>query len=153
MDIAEVATKTIVKDVAPQQATADASTLNRGMFHGQSDKLQPGMGVLPRDWFESTFMPAALRRVANSRAPQERSLQHAEWTGDSVLRASLSRKRAAIGIEVQPMQIVTPAIFERALAHCIDQGQLTPPRRAPAHLARWRPQPQHEAGARLLVPR
>src|SRR6185369_2238371 len=52
-----------VRDVAPPQAAAaapqragaspvaaDASSLIRGMFHRQSDKPQPGMGVFPPDW-------------------------------------------------------------------------------------------------------
>ena len=37
------------------RAPADDSTLIRGMFHRQSAKPQPGMGVLPPDWLESTF--------------------------------------------------------------------------------------------------
>ena len=115
VDIAEAATKIIAKDVAPQQATADASTLIRGMFHRHSDKPQPGMGVLPPDWFASTFLPAALRRVINGRALQELSLQYGEPAGDSVLRASLSRKLAGIGIEVPPAQIVTTVGATHAL--------------------------------------
>ena len=70
---ARAAIKTIA-NAAPPAAPADASTLIRGMFHRPSDKPQPGMGVFPPEWFESTFMPAAVRCVTNSRALQELSL-------------------------------------------------------------------------------
>ncbi|RYF56089.1 MAG: GntR family transcriptional regulator, partial [Comamonadaceae bacterium] len=60
-----------IKSIAPTGAAtlltsgnrADASSLIRGMFHRQSDKPQPGMGVFPPDWMESTFLPTALRRL------------------------------------------------------------------------------------------
>ena len=45
--------------------------LIRGMFHKISDKPQPGMGVFPSDRLESTFMPAAVRKVTNSRSLQD----------------------------------------------------------------------------------
>ena len=54
-----------------QPVPADASTLIRGMFHRPSDKPQPGMGVFPPEWLESTFMPAAVRRVTSTKALQE----------------------------------------------------------------------------------
>src|SRR3982750_4488383 len=76
----------------PPRATvaADASTLIRGMFHRPSDKPQPGMGVFPPDWLESTFMPAAVRRVTNTKSLLEFSLQYGEPEGDSGLRRSLA---------------------------------------------------------------
>ncbi|MGH6626384.1 MAG: GntR family transcriptional regulator, partial [Burkholderiaceae bacterium] len=42
-------------------APIDATALIRGMFHKVSNKPQPGMGVFPPDWLESSFMPAAVR--------------------------------------------------------------------------------------------
>src|SRR4030095_13107059 len=38
-------------------APVNATSLIRGMFHKISDKPQPGMGVFPSEWLESTFMP------------------------------------------------------------------------------------------------
>ena len=55
----------------PGVSPVNATALIRGMFHKISDKPQPGMGVFPPDWLESTFMPAAVRKVTNSRALQE----------------------------------------------------------------------------------
>jgi hypothetical protein len=49
-----------------RQAPVDATALIRGMFHKVSDKPQPGMGVFPSDWLESTFMPAAVRKVTST---------------------------------------------------------------------------------------
>ena len=54
--------------LAPAQGPINATALIRGMFHQVSDKPQPGMGVFPPDWLESTFMPAAVRRVASVRS-------------------------------------------------------------------------------------
>lgn len=97
---------------APDQApaplvAADASALIRGMFHRPSDKPQPGMGVFPPDWLESTFMPAAVRRVTSSKALQELSLQYGEPAGDGGLRRSLATKLAGISVPAAPDQIVT----------------------------------------------
>ncbi|MES2534054.1 MAG: PLP-dependent aminotransferase family protein [Pseudomonadota bacterium] len=86
---------------------ADASSLIRGMFHRQSDKPQPGMGVFPPDWMDSTFMPTALRRLTGTRALQELSLQYGEPAGDSALRRSLSQKLAGINVPAPPDQILT----------------------------------------------
>jgi DNA-binding transcriptional MocR family regulator len=86
---------------------ADASALIRGMFHRPSDKPQPGMGVFPSDWLESTFMPAAVRRVTSSKALQELSLQYGEPAGDGSLRRSLSTRLAGLNVPAAPEQIVT----------------------------------------------
>lgn len=91
----------------PARLPADASSLIRGMFHRQSDKPQPGMGVFPPDWMDSTFMPTALRRLTGTRALQELSLQYGEPAGDAALRRSLSQKLAGIDIPAAPEQIVT----------------------------------------------
>ena len=86
---------------------ADASSLIRGMFHRQSDKPQPGMGVFPPDWMDSTFMPTSLRRLTGTRALQEISLQYGEPLGDGALRRSLSQKLMGINIPAAPDQILT----------------------------------------------
>ena len=86
---------------------ADASSLIRGMFHRQSDKPQPGMGVFPPDWMDSTFMPTSLRRLTSTRALQEISLQYGEPAGDSALRRSLSQKLIGTNIPAPPEQILT----------------------------------------------
>lgn len=51
--------------MARRQAPIDATALIRGMFHKVSNKPQPGMGVFPPDWLETTFMPAAVRKVTS----------------------------------------------------------------------------------------
>lgn len=100
-----------VKTVAtPMRATgvpADAGSLIRGMFHRQSDKPQPGMGVFPPDWMESSFLPTALRRLTGTRALQELSLQYGEPAGDTALRRSLSQKLMGINVPAPPEQILT----------------------------------------------
>jgi DNA-binding transcriptional MocR family regulator len=101
--------------VARSAAPADASTLIRSMFHRRSDKPQPGMGVFPPDWFESTFMPTAVRRVTNSKALKELSLQYGDPAGDAMLRDSLSRKLAGIELHATPSQIVTTVGATHAL--------------------------------------
>ena len=102
------------RSLAPP-APADASTLIRGMFHRRSDKPQPGMGVFPPDWFDSTFMPTAVRRVTNSKALKELSLQYGDPAGDAMLRDSLSRKLAGFDLHATPSQIVTTVGATHAL--------------------------------------
>lgn len=116
-----------VRDVAPAQASsapesagaspvaADASSLIRGMFHRQSDKPQPGMGVFPPDWMESTFMPAAVRRVTSGPMLQELSLQYGDPAGDLALRQSLSQKLMGINVPASPDQIITTVGATHAL--------------------------------------
>jgi len=101
--------------VAAPQAPADASTLIRGMFHRSSDKPQPGMGVFPPDWMDSTFMPAAVRRVTATRALQELSLQYGDPAGDAMLRKSLAHRLSGIGIPATPGDIVTTVGATHAL--------------------------------------
>ncbi len=88
-------------------APVNATALIRGMFHRQSDKPQPGMGVFPPDWLESTFLSSAIRRLATPRALNESSLQYGEPAGDSGLRQALSKKLANISVLASPEQIVT----------------------------------------------
>ena len=93
----------------------NATALIRGMFQGSSDKPQPGMGVFPPDWLETTFLPAAVRKVTSSRALNAYSLQYGEPAGDSGLRQSLSNKLAAINVHAAPSQIITTVGATHAL--------------------------------------
>lgn len=100
---------------AAQHVPVSATALIRGMFHGSSDKPQPGMGVFPPDWLETSFMPAAIRKVSSSRALQSFSLQYGEPAGDSTLRQALSQKLAVHAIHAAPSQIVTTVGATHAL--------------------------------------
>ena len=93
----------------------DATALIRGMFQQVSSKPQPGMGVFPPDWLKSSFMPAAVRKVASSRALQEWSLQYGEPLGDSGLRLALSKKLAALSLHAAPEHIITTVGATHAL--------------------------------------
>lgn len=93
----------------------NATALIRGMFHKISDKPQPGMGVFPADWLESTFMPAAVRKVTGTRALQDFSLQYGEPLGDAGLRRTLSKKLATLNVQAAPEQIITTVGATHAL--------------------------------------
>jgi DNA-binding transcriptional MocR family regulator len=96
-------------------APIDATALIRGMFHKVSNKPQPGMGVFPPEWLESTFMPAAVRKVTGTRALQEFSLQYGEPRGDSGLRRVLSQKLTTLNIHAAPENIITTVGATHAL--------------------------------------
>ncbi len=98
-----------------RRAPISAATLIRGMFHAVSDKPQPGMGVFPPDWLESTFMPAAVRKVTGTQALKEFSLQYGEPAGDTGLRRSLSKKLSGMDILATPEQIITTVGATHAL--------------------------------------
>ncbi|MHB1250490.1 MAG: aminotransferase-like domain-containing protein, partial [Polaromonas sp.] len=96
-------------------APVDASALIRGMFHQVSSKPQPGMGVFPPDWLETSFLPAALRRVTGASALREFSLQYGEPLGDAGLRRSLAQKLGALNVQAAPGQIITTVGATHAL--------------------------------------
>lgn len=98
-----------------QYAPIDATALIRGMFHKVSNKPQPGMGLFPADWLESTFMPAAVRKVTSTRALQEFSLQYGEPMGDTGLRRALSKKLATLNVHAGPENIITTVGATHAL--------------------------------------
>ncbi len=93
----------------------NATALIRGMFHKISAKPQPGTGVFPPDWLESTFMPAAVRKVTSTRALQEFSLQYGEPMGDSGLRRLLAKKLTTLNVQAPPEQIITTVGATHAL--------------------------------------
>jgi DNA-binding transcriptional MocR family regulator len=96
-------------------APVNATALIRGMFHKVSNKPQPGMGVFPPDWLESTFMPAAVRKVTGTRALHDFSLQYGEPMGDSGLRRALAHKLAALSVNATTDQIITSVGATHAL--------------------------------------
>ncbi|MDB5885184.1 MAG: transcriptional regulator, GntR family [Polaromonas sp.] len=96
-------------------APVDAAALIRGMFHPVSNKPQPGMGVFPADWLESSFMPAAVRKTSSASALRDFSLQYGEPMGDSGLRRALSQRLGALNIPAEPGQIITPVGATHAL--------------------------------------
>ncbi|MGE4242299.1 PLP-dependent aminotransferase family protein [Ramlibacter sp.] len=96
-------------------APVNATSLIRGMFHKISDKPQPGMGVLPAEWLESTFMPAAVRRVTSTKMLHEFSSQYGEPMGDSGLRRALAKKLADVSVPASPEQIITTVGATHAL--------------------------------------
>ncbi len=104
-------TKAARVGVSPINATA----LIRGMFHKVSNKPHPGMGVFPPDWLESTFMPAAVRKVTSTRALQDFSLQYGEPLGDSGLRRVLAQKLGTLSIHTEPDHIITTVGATHAL--------------------------------------
>jgi len=73
------------------------------------------MGVFPPDWLESTFMPAAVRKVTSTRALYEFSLQYGEPMGDSGLRRALSKKLATLNVHAGPENIITTVGATHAL--------------------------------------
>ncbi|HYF41622.1 MAG TPA: PLP-dependent aminotransferase family protein, partial [Ramlibacter sp.] len=100
---------------ARQYAPIDATALIRGMFHKVSNKPQPGMGVFPPEWLESTFMPAAVRKVTGTRALHDFSLQYGEPMGDSSLRVALAKKLATLNVPAAPENIITTVGATHAL--------------------------------------
>lgn len=113
--IEPVAFRTMKGGFEAQHVPVNATALIRGMFHGHGDKPQPGMGVFPPDWLETSFMPAAIRRVTSTRALQAFSLQYGEPAGDMGLRQSLSNKLISLNIHATPQQIITTVGATHAL--------------------------------------
>ncbi|HET8748729.1 MAG TPA: PLP-dependent aminotransferase family protein [Ramlibacter sp.] len=96
-------------------APVDATSLIRGMFHRASNKPQPGMGVFPTEWLETTFLSTAVRKVTNTQALHAFSLQYGEPLGDAGLRRALSAKLAALDVPAPPEHIVTTVGATHAL--------------------------------------
>ena len=121
MENAQEATNTIANSVddrsaAPRhRAPLNATALIRGMFQGISDKPQPGMGVLPQDWLQTTFLATAVRRSCSVEALNAFSLQYGEPAGDLGLRRALSTKLAGLAVQASPEQIITTIGATQAL--------------------------------------
>jgi Transcriptional regulators containing a DNA-binding HTH domain and an aminotransferase domain (MocR family) and their eukaryotic orthologs len=71
--------------------------------------------VFPPDWLESTFMPAAVRKVASTRMLHQLSSQYGEPLGDGGLRRALAGKLATLGIPAAADQIITTVGATHAL--------------------------------------
>jgi len=102
-------------DMPEASAPIDATALIRAMFHGRGDKPQPGTGVFPADWLETSFMPAAVRRVTGTASLKALSLQYGEPAGDAGLRRALAQKLAGINVPAAPEQIITTVGASHAL--------------------------------------
>lgn len=105
----------VAPDAGRRNGPVNAMSLMRSMFHKISDKPQPGMGVFPSDWLESTFMPAAVRKVTSTRALHDFSSHYGEPLGDLGLRRALSQKLAALDVPATPDQIITTVGATHAL--------------------------------------
>jgi DNA-binding transcriptional MocR family regulator len=101
--------------MATRQAPVDASALIRGMFHRVSNKPQPGMGVFPPEWLDTSFMPAAVRKVTSGSALRDFSLSYGEPMGDIGLRRALSQKLGVLNVHAAPEQIITSVGATHAL--------------------------------------
>ena len=97
------------------RAPLNATALIRGMFHGISDKPQPGLGVLPPQWLETAFLTTAVRRSCSVNTLSGISLQYGEPLGDSALRRALSKKLAGLSVQAAPSQIITTVGATNAL--------------------------------------
>ncbi len=101
--------------MSARQAPVDATALIRGMFHKVNNKPQPGMGVFPPDWLETSFMQTAVRKVTSVSALGDFSLNYGEPMGDSGLRRALSQKLGALNVHASPAQIITTVGATHAL--------------------------------------
>ncbi|KAF1044625.1 aminotransferase-like domain-containing protein [Xylophilus sp.] len=99
----------------PSGSQIHATALIRGMFQQGGRPSQPGSGMLPRDWMETAFLPAAVRRLAGSRALESSWLTYGEPQGDAGLRAALAQRLARIDVPAGPQQIVTTVGATQAL--------------------------------------
>lgn len=99
----------------PHRPPVSATALIRGMFHGVSSKPQPGLGVLPQEWLETTFLATAVRRSCSVEALNAFSLQYGEPAGDIGLRRALSTKLAGLSVQAAPEQIITTVGATHAL--------------------------------------
>ena len=100
---------------AARHAPVDATALIRGMFHTVSKKPQPGMGVFPPDWLDTTFLPTAVRKVTSAQSLRDFSLQYGEPKGDTGLRRALSQKLSALNVHALPEHIITTVGATHAL--------------------------------------
>ena len=51
------------------------------MFQQVSPKAQPGIGVFPPDWLDTTFMPQAVRKVTTAQTLRNFPLQYGDPMG------------------------------------------------------------------------
>ena len=99
----------------PAGSRIHATALIRGMFHHHSSRPQAGSGVMPPDWIDLPALPAAVRKVASSKAWAKASLQYGEPMGDAGLRTLLSHRLAGMHVPAPPEQIITTVGATHAL--------------------------------------
>lgn len=109
------APESIANQTPAHHAPINATALIRGMFHGISDKPQPGMGVLPKEWLQTSFLATAVRRSCSVDALNAFSLQYGEPAGDAGLRRALSTHLAQLAVQASPAQIITTIGATQAL--------------------------------------
>ncbi len=95
-------------------APVDATALIRSMFQGRDGAPSPGMGTLPEDWLDAALLQRALRRAMGP-ASSPAGLRYGDPAGSPVLRESLSRRLADLGIGATPAQVVTTVGATHAL--------------------------------------
>ena len=110
-----IATVAAPRPGGARAAPIDATALIRGMFHKVSDKPQPGMGVFPPDWLESTFMPAAVRKVTSTRRCRSSRCSTASRWATAACAARCRKKLAALNVPAAPEQIITTVGATHAL--------------------------------------
>ena len=121
VDQAPTALKSIVREApgaqpqAPSGARFNATVLIRGMFHQGSNTPQPGSGVLPMDWLQTSFLPAAVRKVMAEGALQDSLLGYGDPLGTPALRAALSHRLQDLGVPASPAQVMTTVGATQAL--------------------------------------
>ena len=93
----------------------NATALIRAMFQNVSDKPQPGMGALPAQWLETSFLNTAVRKVSSASALHAHSLQYGDPLGDAMLRDALAKRLGSLGVPAEPDQIITTVGATHAL--------------------------------------
>ncbi|QNP58922.1 PLP-dependent aminotransferase family protein [Paenacidovorax monticola] len=99
----------------PSGSRINATALIRGMFHQASAHPQPGAGVFPMDWLETSFLPAAVRKVTAADTLRENSLSYGDPMGSPELREVLSRRLQDLGVPAPPAQVMTTVGATHAL--------------------------------------
>jgi len=99
----------------PSGSRINATALIRGMFHQASPHPQPGAGVLPMEWLETSFLPAAVRKVTVADTLRQNSLSYGDPMGAPELREVLSRRLQDLGVPATPAQVMTTVGATHAL--------------------------------------
>lgn len=102
-------------DLFRRAAPVSAAALMRSMFHTADGSAQPGMGVLPPEWLDASFLASALRQVGSVAALSETALRYGEPQGDGRLRRALAARLQDLGMPAGPQQIVTTVGATQAL--------------------------------------
>lgn len=99
----------------PLPSPVNAAALIRAMFHNRAEGPQPGAGVFPPDWLDTSFMAPAVRRITGPARLRSLSLQYGEPAGDLGLRQALSQRLSDFSVHATPEQIITTVGASQAL--------------------------------------